>query len=354
MPPKPSKSKPDPAGPPSTPKTISGFTVLALTLPTLACLKFTTTSLSTPIKHCLYIKPHEPKTPSPDDAKSLFIANVPIDADEGSIRSLFQEHLGGAKVARVEFDASVPGGVVYKRWRSEGGVGNASAREEMRDAKKKGMAGGRDGGKEQRGKKRKRDEEIVAEGVIEDEKSALPKIWPAELRKSGSGAVVVFVDKASARGAMKEVKRAGKEGREVAWKGAEGLGVQRYKSHHHLQYPPKSVLQASITSYLTQFSTAELARNRLRSKLRSVPDEDGFITVVRGGRAGPARLEDAEKKKEELEERKKKNGVREDFYRFQMRERRKEKEGELRRKFEGDRRRVEEMRERRGKVRLEG
>lgn len=97
----------------------------------------------------------------------------------------------------------------------------------------------------------------------------------------------------------------------------------------------------------------EVARNRLRARQRAVPDEEGFVTVVRGGRSGPARLEEAEKKRLELEERKKSNGVKDDFYRFQTREKRKEAEGELRRKFELDRRRVEEMRARRGKIRPE-
>jgi ribosomal RNA-processing protein 7 len=79
-----------------------------------------------------------------------------------------------------------------------------------------------------------------------------------------------------------------------------------------------------------------------------VPDEDGFVTVAR-----PVRLERAEQKQAELEERKKAGRVGEDFYRFQTREKRKEAEGELKRKFEMDRRRVAEMRERRGRIRPE-
>lgn len=74
---------------------------------------------------------------------------------------------------------------------------------------------------------------------------------------------------------------------------------------------------------------------------------------MRGGRAGPARVAEAEKKKAELEERRRNNGVKDDFYRFQNREKRKEREGELKRRFEEDRRRVGEMRERRGRVRPE-
>lgn len=64
-------------------------------------------------------------------------------------------------------------------------------------------------------------------------------------------------------------------------------------------------------------------------------------------------MEEAEKKKEELEARKKKNAVKDDFYRFQNREKRKEVEMGLRRRFEEDRKRVERMREGRGRVRPE-
>lgn len=78
------------------------------------------------------------------------------------------------------------------------------------------------------------------------------------------------------------------------------------------------------------------------------PDEDGFITVVRGGRAGPARLEEAQEKAEKQKE---KQRGKEDFYRFQMREKRKERAGELLRGFEEDRRKVEEMKKRRNKFR---
>jgi ribosomal RNA-processing protein 7 len=126
-----------------------------------------------------------------------------------------------------------------------------------------------------------------------------------------------------------------------------------YKAHNALVYPQPTILQSSINAYLTQFNALETLRNRLRKTSRSVPDEEGFVTVTRGGRVGPARLEDAEKKKAELEERKRNNGVKDDFYRFQNREKRKEAEGLLKRRFEEDRRRVEEMRERRGRIRPE-
>lgn len=86
-----------------------------------------------------------------------------------------------------------------------------------------------------------------------------------------------------------------------------------------------------------------------------MPDAEGFITVTRGGgRSAPsARLEIAQQKQAELEDRRKKKGSLDGFYRFQNREKRKEEEGRLRKQFEKDRRRVQEMRERRGRVKLE-
>jgi len=184
-------------------KSISGFTVLPLTLPTLK--SFPT---SAPTIHYLYVRPHEPTHPTPTTEQSLFLANVPVDASESSIRALFANHLGGTRVRSVEFDSAVPGTPVVKRWKTE---------QPSQD------------GEENRGKKRKRDEDVVAEGVIEDEQSALPLTWDGVLRKSGGTAVVVFVDKASCKGAMKEVERvaAGKRaGKPVTWEGQEGLGLQ--------------------------------------------------------------------------------------------------------------------------------
>lgn len=85
-----------------------------------------------------------------------------------------------------------------------------------------------------------------------------------------------------------------------------------------------------------------------------MPDEDGFVTVTRGGRVGPARKADAESKRVEMEEKeRKKREEMGDFYRFQTRERRKAEQGELVKRFEEDRKRVEAMKEKRGKFRPE-
>jgi ribosomal RNA-processing protein 7 len=200
----PSKTK----KPKTVPKTVADFTVLPLTLPTLSGLP----AHYNDAKHYIYVKPHEPSLPTADDERSLFVANTPIDASERNLRALFQEQLGGSMVERVEFDASVPAQPMHKRWKSD----KPATQDESAASDK-------------RGKKRKRtdDAAVIAEGVVEDAESALPRLWNSEVRKSGSGAVVVFVDRKSARGALKEIQKAVKEGRSVSWKGGEGLGVER-------------------------------------------------------------------------------------------------------------------------------
>lgn len=128
--------------------------------------------------------------------------------------------------------------------------------------------------------------------------------------------------------------------------------VVGYRTHHTLTFPSRTALQRSVNTYLTHFTALESARSKLLSNQRQVPDEDGFVTVTRGGRAGPARMEEAQAAAERLKEREKKR-VGGGFYRFQTRESRKLKERELRDQFEVDRKRMQDMRERRGKIRPE-
>lgn len=100
------------------------------------------------------------------------------------------------------------------------------------------------------------------------------------------------------------------------------------------------------------FDKREAAQKRAIERARTVPDEDGFITVARGGRTGPARVEEAKEALKKEEERAK-SRVSDGFYRFQVREKQKEKARELKRHFAEDVKRVEEKRKRR-KVKWQG
>ncbi|KAF1985696.1 hypothetical protein K402DRAFT_421967 [Aulographum hederae CBS 113979] len=312
---------------------VSGYTVLPLTLPPLSSFPKKTT-------HYLYLRPHAPKVPDEETPKSLFLVNFPIDATEDNLRKLFsREVLGGSRVKSVIFEDLRDAGNARKKLMNE-----------LRELEEESL-----GPKKGQGKKRKRrgqpEEEDSArqqdgsEGLnLGDTEGELPTVWDREILRSGSSAVVVFVDKISADAALKAARRIAKKGEEVIWRGeGEALGLRRYQNHHELSHPPKHTLQSSVNSYLAAFSRVESLRTQIAKRNFGVPDEDGFVTVSKGGRSGVASMARAEKTKERHEERTEKR-VGDGFYRFQLREERKKREGELVRKFEEDRERVEKMR----------
>lgn len=312
---------PIPSSKATTATTVNDFTVLPLRLPPLPSHAKETT-------HYLYLRANAPKLPTEDTPREVFLVNVPVDATEVHLRSLFAEQLGGARIERIDFEgARVGKGITAPVAPSKG-------------------------------KKRKRSQiEDGVEAAGGEEVGNLPEVWDRETHRSGGTAVVTFVDKPSAELALKEARRAVKQGRDIIWRTeVEGrvppLGTARYLAHHKLRYPDPTVLQESVDAFMTAFSAQEAARAKSLARQRSVPDAEGFITVTRGGRAGPAREEEAKAKEEELRKRDK-NRVKEDFYRFQVREKRKEQAKDLVKGFEDDRRRLEEMRKRRGRIRPE-
>jgi ribosomal RNA-processing protein 7 len=174
---------------------------------------------------------------------------------------------------------------------------------------------------------------------------------------------VVLVDEKSVESALKAIRKlhkskSGADKYPVWGSGTEGkipaLGSARYLNHHKLRYPDMAVLQKNVDAFMTAWNYQEEEKARLAKKQRNVPDEDGFVTVAKGGRTGPARREDVERKQAELDEKeRKKREEMGDFYRFQMRERRKAEQGELVKQFEEDKKRVEVMKEKRGRFRPE-
>ena len=125
--------------------------------------------------------------------------------------------------------------------------------------------------------------------------------------------------------------------------------LKGYLNHENLMYPDKNVLLESVNKYMTAYAANEAAQSRLLAKQRQEPDADGFITVTRGGRTNPAKQEAAQESAEKQKEKQK--GL-EDFYRFQSREKRKERAGELMRKFEEDKEKVRRMKEQRGRFKV--
>lgn len=135
---------------------------------------------------------------------------------------------------------------------------------------------------------------------------------------------------------MKRVVRAVSDGEKITWGvDARGpaLGAARYAKHEALRFPAPEALQDAADTFMTAFGEYEAGQARKRVRQRAEPDEEGFVTVTRGGREAPARAQEAsEKLKRQREREREKTDGMADFYRFQNRERKKEAERELLRK----------------------
>ena len=306
------------------PPKLGEFSILPISLPHMP---------SYPVKatHCLYLRPHVPKIPAASDSRSLFLVNVPIDSTEAHFRAIFNTLVGAGRFETIIFE-------------SERQIAPPATTVDVI-------------GKKENNTKRKRGE---GKKLINEDDGELPRVWDRELHRSGSTAVAVMADEKSVEAVLKAVRKVHKSSTYPIWgAGVEEkvlkLGSQRYLTHQKLRYPDKAVLQASVDAFMTAFNEKEEEAARAAKRVRNVPDEDGFITVTRGGRTGPARREEAEEaRRKELEKEEEKRRTMGDFYRFQARERRKEQQNELVKKFEEDRKRVESMRkEKRGRFRPE-
>lgn len=297
------------------------YTVLPVAIPSTPAYPVTTT-------HHIYLRPHAPKISTENDSRSLFATNLPIDSTDVHIRSIFAALIGVGRVEGVRFDGE---------------------KEEINVQKQIETVS--------QNKKRKRGSEIEVD-------TSLPQGWDRQLRIKGRTAVVLLVDEKSVESVLKAARKTSKSAKESKYPvwgaGTEGkvpaLGSARYAKRQELRFPDKSAVQRSVDGFMTNFNSKEEERERERKRLRNVPDEDGFVTVVRGGRTGPARNEAAEEKRKEMaekEEKRRKELEDAGFYRWQGREKRKKEVGELVKRFEEDRKRVEGMREKRGRFRPE-
>ena len=291
------------------PREVSGFVALPVTLkPPVASLPDAT--------HYIYLRPHDPRVADEDAARSLFLVNIPVTTTETHLRHIFTTQLSAGRIEGVYF--------------SEDASGRASVAL----------------GKSLRGKKRKRATAAEVEAGLDAR--ILPKTSEAELHASGATAIVVFVDRPSMELTLKAARKVAKTGQEIVWGGGideklAKLGLQKYQKFNQLRYPSQRELLRSVDGYMTTYAQMEEARSKEHARKRQVPDEEGFVTVTRGSKGG-LRKEDAEELA--LKQKAKAKGV-ENFYRFQMREKRKENQEEMLRKFQDDKRKVEEMRRRR-------
>ncbi|KAL2115605.1 hypothetical protein VTJ04DRAFT_9860 [Mycothermus thermophilus] len=318
----------------SIPATIGDFSVLPVSIPPLP-------SFPRKVVHHLYVRRSAPKIPTETDARSLFITNVPVDSTEAHLRALVTSLVGSGRFESATFederrDANNPSPVAAAQ--------PASAAILLRV----------------HGRKRKREEE---EAEREQEILArIPDTWSRPLRRSGGTAVVLLADEKSVEQVLKAIAKAHKTKKYPTWGVAVSgssagkaplvplLGPAWLKAHNRLSYPDRAALQASVDAFSALFADREREAAEIAKRLRNEPDEDGFVTVTRGGRTAPvSQAEVEEARRRMLEKEKKRKEELANFYRFQLRERRKEEQAELLKRFEDDRKKLEAMRSKKGK-----
>ena len=308
---------------------IAGYTVLPVQLPP-------TPAFPKPATHYLYLRPHEPRIPDPDSPRSLFLVNVPIDATELHVRHLFAKQLSAGRVEKVHFEA-VPTKKKHDKPTTQGS--NVS--------------------KSSNSKKRKRVTADDLQSQLDD--IELPSTWDRQLQKSGAHAIVVFVDRPSMEASLKAATKAASskknnKGDGVVWGAGiaedrlPSLGLPRYQTHAQQRYPERATLLRTVNNYMVVFGQVADARRREEARKAQEPDDDGFVTVTSGPKLSSVAHED--EAKELLEKQRKKEEGLEDFYRFQSREKRKERQNRLLKGFGEDRKRLDDMKKRRGKIRV--
>lgn len=316
----------------SIPKTIGEFSILPLSIPPLP-------SYPHAVTHHLYVRRHEPKNPSPDDSRSLFVTNVPTDSTEPHFRAIIASLLGPGRFESIQFEADKKPTLASLEPAQAARLSAAASRKRKRDDADS--------------------EDDESEEDIEAQVARLPSTWTRQVHRSGSTAVILLADDKSVDLVLKAISKAHKTKKFPVWgdgvtEKVPPLGSHWLSAHNKLSYPPTAILQQSVDAFFTVYNRKEKDAAELAKRLRHEPDEDGFVTVTRGGRAAPARKEEAEEAKRRMEEREqKKKDEMGNFYRFQLRERKKVEQAELVKKFEEDRKKVQAMRQKRGKFRPE-
>ncbi|KAF9355894.1 Ribosomal RNA-processing protein 7 [Mortierella sp. NVP85] len=315
---------------------ISNFFILPLHMPSIT-LSPSSTHSSPAYKnviHYLYFKKHESpkedaKTPK---GRTLFLLNIPVDATESQIRELFKPY---GRVVVVHFINRIRDTHLTKEEREQ--------QEELEQLEKEAETLEAESNTKGKGKKGNKKQQTAPEEEMNHHRA---------LFASGSQAYVVFLEEQELTKVlnMKRKKRSwihsGSEATPADSAKLSSLGVAKWIGEYSRMRPEHSDLQARVDEYMDKFERSEYEAQQAAQARLNVMDEDGFTVVTSAGNKGyntdgviriqAIKAEEAKKikpKKKELQ----------DFYRFQMREAKRDKLVELRRKFEEDKVRIEAL-----------
>lgn len=301
------------------------FVVLPVHMPPLP-------SLPSAALHEIRVRRHAPKFPTANDSRSLFLKNVPTDSTEPHFRAIFSDLVGPGRFESIAFENDNAAALAIDPAQAVTVIGLA--------------------------KKRKR-ADVEEEERREEEAAQLPEIWTRKLQGSSGTATVLLADEKSVQVVLKAITKLQKSKKYPVWGNSLAddvapLGVQWVSSHLQLSRVHKAETKKSVHAFFNTFNRKEKEAAELAKRLRNEPDEDGFVTVTRGGRNAPASRNEAEQAKTKmLDKQAQKKSELKNFYRFQLRQARKAEQAALLVRFDEDRKKVDAMREKRGRFKPE-
>lgn len=171
-----------------------------------------------------------------------------------------------------------------------------------------------------------------------------------EYHEKESRGLIIFVDKVSCQRFLSKAKNYDPKQSPLTWTCHQSSGRDRYLQLHREKYIPRDVLQANVDEYMEEFVQLEEERLQEVQQMAGQIDEDGFTLVVGSKRKSKGGIASAKAVTQEVmsaQESKKRKKEKADFYRFQIREQKKLEMNALLKKFQDDKEKIKEMKEKR-------
>jgi len=324
-------------------KLYSNFVPLPVTLPSpVPIASSSKSSAATSATHYLYIRAHKSSPANDDDERTLFVANLPADADSHALRTLFGRfgvvesveltRAGGgdvleAAVRGLPVDEDSDSEDDEEEGEGEGEDTNSGENDERAEPTFMGTAAP----KLPRSQRKRRKPNTLPPSV--PEVTALPAVPSAPGVSGFLSCRIVFVDAVS-------VPRA------LAYTGPALLldlapfGLSFFEEQYAALRPPAALVREHADTAMARYDHLHSLLLASRAKAQgagALVDEDGFTVVVRGGRygrtagrggdPGGAGVAVASRNvKVDTGKKKKGSGPLENFYKFQLMDRKRKGE----------------------------
>ncbi|ODV83958.1 hypothetical protein CANARDRAFT_29428 [[Candida] arabinofermentans NRRL YB-2248] len=260
--------------------------------------------------HYLYLKKHVIKNQPESQTRSLFLVNLPINSNFATIKKLFSDVAIGCIIESFE----------STQYEDPKSVINYDVEVDL--------------------------SRLTNEELVPTEDTSNQRI------PVGCG-IVTFLDRSGLNLALTSIKKlvSSNNIKYPSWRISEdeATGTVRFTKSKKLN---SEALSEEVSKSLQEFQQRELAAKEDLSTIKSLVDEDGFTLVVGSHRKTKNGILGSSKKAIDLEKneaalKKMKKKEKQDFYRFQIRERKKLEMNELLNKFKEDQERVRVMKEKR-------